>query len=85
MKRERERDSNLHVHSCPPFSLVDIDGGYNAETNRVPRRIYIRTRVGNAPAVYACVLVCAYRLVSIYTRSGVFGPSAEEGPIPLSA
>lgn len=32
---------HAYAHSNPPFSPVDIDGDHNAETNRVPRRIYM--------------------------------------------
>lgn len=51
--------------------------GHNAETNRVPRRVYVYASERSG--------VHAYRLVSIYTRPGVPGPPAEKGPIPLSA
>jgi len=78
-EREREkRDLGLRLHSCSSFPLVDIDGGHNAETNRVPRRMYM-----HASGRCAGVSVCAYRLVSIYSRPGVFGPPAEEGPTPI--
>jgi hypothetical protein len=71
-------DLGLRLHSCSSFPLVDIDGGHNAETNRVPRRMYM-----HASGRCAGVSVCAYRLVSIYSRPGVFGPPAEEGPTPI--
>jgi len=53
--------------------------GHNAETNRVPRRIYIYVYASERSGVHA------YRLVSIYTRPGVSDPPAEKGPTPLSA
>jgi len=74
-REEKERNLGLRLHSCSSFPLVDIDGGHNAETNRVPRRIYMHASGG--------VSVCAYRLVSIYSRPGVFGPPAEEGSTPI--
>lgn len=73
------RDARAYAHSSLPFAhrhwwrMV----GHNAETNRVPRRIYVYASERSG--------VHAYRLASIYTRPGVSGPPAEKGPIPLSA
>jgi len=79
---------NTYMHTYirafkPPFSPVDIDGGHNAETNRVPRRIYMHAI--RCARISISIDICPARgLRSTGPGSPVHRPG-EKGPTPLSA